>query len=200
MTPKNKVALLICFGIVVGSFFLHDFVVEFDQFIYYMTRPPRPAPRRAAPDRPATSTNASATPAAPATPAKPPASPPPGFTGVWRGIVALDGRGACTLQFEFRDKKGEPGHFIGYSSMTCLGWTPLIATHESAADNAKNRINPAAAIFSGVEDKGLSCSGPTGSSEPTVSDAPQPHSPLRHLEANNSPPNGRTRSAPAATC
>jgi hypothetical protein len=84
-----------------------------------------------------------------------PPSPFAKLSGVWRGRVALDGRGTCDLKFELHERQGESGHFTGYSTMTCNASGPLMATKRiDPRKRTLNTLDPEAAIFSGTADNG----------------------------------------------
>src|ERR1035438_3181198 len=100
---------------------------------------PKPAPPvkkiPAAPKAPAAPSIARG--AAPAL-TRPKAAPPSPFaklSGIWRGRVALDGRGICDLKFELTEIPDAPGRFSGYSTMTCAAARPLMT---------EKKVNPRA--------------------------------------------------------
>jgi len=112
---------------------------------------PKPAPATKAPAPPLPSVaGRGKTPA----PKKAPPSPYAKLSGVWRGRTALDGRGVCNLSFELKEKE-QPGHFSGFSSMTCASAGPLM--HKKGIDRrafALNRMDPEAAVLSGSMENG----------------------------------------------
>lgn len=160
MTQKQRKVLLICIGVVVASYIVRNIVIGAMQIAYQQqamrqqrAKPkPKPAPpaEKKAPAPPSIATRGKK-PAAPK-PIKAPPSPFARVSGVWRGRVALDGRGNCDLKFEL--KENEPGHFAGYSTMTCTANGPLVAKKVNRRALALNRMDPEAAILSGVIEKG----------------------------------------------
>ena len=114
--------------------------------------PPKAPTKVAAAVPPSVAKQASAT--VPIVPAAAPAIPSEfsKLVGIWRGHVALIGRGECDLRFELRPKQ-DPGKFVGYSSFTCVAAGPLIAKANNGTA-ILNRTNPEAAILSGAIEKG----------------------------------------------
>jgi len=177
MTAQQRKALLICLGIVVGSYIAHSIIITAMQMAYYQQQAARQQAIRAAQQRakaaaphalapqpatalppPSQATPTTASPAGRAAiPAKEvsPPSPFARFQGIWRGRAALDGRGICDLKFELREKPDEPGNFSGYSTMTCSAVGALMPSKQvSVKEQTLNVMDPEAAIFTGKPENG----------------------------------------------
>jgi hypothetical protein len=179
MTAQQRRALLICLGIVVGSYITHSIIITAMQMAYYQQQAARQLAIRAAQQRAkaaATTAHAPAPPAAttlpPTSQPTPAAGPPAGraaipakevtppspfarFQGIWRGRAALDSRGICDLRFELREKPDEPGNFSGYSTMTCSAVGALMPGKQvSVKEQTLNVMDPEAAIFTGKPENG----------------------------------------------
>jgi hypothetical protein len=161
---KRRNFLLLC-GALVGAYAFERSVEESArQAAYYRQRqqairaaqqrakanarpvPPRPAPPTVH-DAPARTP-----PSAPA-PARAPATPVE-ISGIWQGKTAITGRGLCTLRVELHENA--PGRFLGYSSLACANFAPLMAPQDrgNTAAAVLNRMNPAEAILSGAMENG----------------------------------------------
>ena len=78
------------------------------------------------------------------------------LTGTWKGRGALTGHGLCDLRLELRETHEAPGHYTGYSALSCLNIAPLMTpkARNRASANCRNRLNPAASILTGVPEDG----------------------------------------------
>lgn len=168
MTKQQQKTLLICVVIVVASYIVRSIVTGAMQMAYYQQQAaraaqqkkakekekPKPAPTAKAPAPPSPNVAARGKTQPPASKKAPP-SPFAKLNGVWHGRAALDGRGICNLRFELKEKQDEPGHFSGFSSMTCVAAKPLM--RQKGIDRrafALNRMDPEGAILSGKAENG----------------------------------------------
>ena len=77
------------------------------------------------------------------------------LTGTWKGQGALTGHGLCDLRLELRETHEAPGHYTGYSALSCLNIAPLMTPRaRNRASGMQNRLNPAASILTGVPEDG----------------------------------------------
>jgi len=77
------------------------------------------------------------------------------LTGTWKGQGALTGHGLCDLRLELRETHEAPGHYTGYSALSCLNIAPLMAQKaRNRASAMQNRLNPAASILTGAPEDG----------------------------------------------
>jgi hypothetical protein len=77
------------------------------------------------------------------------------LSGTWKGEGALTGHGICTLRLELRETENTPGHYTGYSTLSCENVAPLMQPGaRNRAYALKNKMDPAASILSGVPENG----------------------------------------------
>jgi hypothetical protein len=168
MSDKNRKLFLICIGVIVASYFVRGIVISALQMRNYeqqmmrqqatRRQKPKPVPVKPAPaaPKPAKAPKAAPRPVIAAPLPKPaPPSPFARLPGIWRGRVALEGRGICDLKFELTQNPESADRFSGYSTMTCNARGPLMA--ERRSDPRKltlNQMDPEAAIFSGAAENG----------------------------------------------
>jgi hypothetical protein len=69
------------------------------------------------------------------------------LSGTWKGQGALSGRGVCTLKLELREGQA-PSSYSGYSTLSCVN--PSVRGRANPA----SRMNPAAAVLTGVPESG----------------------------------------------
>ncbi len=144
MTKQNRKALLICIGVIVGSFVIRNVVISAIQMAQYR-HAVLAAQQRKAQQHPAPPA------AKPTQQAQPTAPVPFPYPGVWVGSAAIEGKGLCDSRIEMRDKQGQPGKFTGDWSMTCRPYGPLISQERTRRGAGMfNRTNPEAAIFAGT--------------------------------------------------
>jgi hypothetical protein len=174
MTKQHKKILWICVGIIVASYIVRNIVIGAMQIAFYqrqmafraaqqrqrskpkpVVKAPSPAPKPA-PDAPATEIPAPTKVARAPVHIQPiPVTPSPfvKVSGIWRGRVALDGRGVCDLKFELHEES--PGHFSGYSTMTCNSAGQLMPDRKvNARMRTLNLMDPETAILTGTLEKG----------------------------------------------
>jgi len=167
LTPQQKKFFLWC-GVIWVAWYVVRGVVETANRAAYLRQQAMRAQRPKPKPKPAPAPKAPAVPKASATagPARghvaghvaPKPAPPSPFaklSGIWRGRTAIDGRGVCDLKFELRERPDEPGHFSGYSTMTCNGAGQLMPRNRlNARTRTLNVMDPESAIFSGAIEKG----------------------------------------------
>jgi hypothetical protein len=81
------------------------------------------------------------------------------YEGIWRGSIAIPGRGSCFMRFELHPMPAKPGDYTGYSSLTC---TPTVLemlanknmTPAAGVSAMTSRMNPTSAILSGSLNNG----------------------------------------------
>jgi hypothetical protein len=143
MTKQNRKVLLICIGVIIGSFVIRNVVISAIQMAHYrqaiLAAQQRKAQQAVAPP--------------PVKPAKPAAPVPPPFPypGVWSGSAAIEGKGLCDTRVEMRTIEAQREHFAADWSMTCRPYSPLISQQRAKRGAGMfNRTNPEAAIFAGT--------------------------------------------------
>ena len=146
MTKQNRKILIICIGVIIGSFVIRNVVISAIQMANYrravLAVQQRKAQQQPAPPAGTPTQKPQPTAAAPA---------PFPYPGVWAGGAALEGKGLCELRVELRDKQGASGQFTGYWSLACRGYRPLVnADRSKLGAGWINRSNPEAAIFTGA--------------------------------------------------
>jgi len=75
------------------------------------------------------------------------------LSGTWNGRGALTGRGICSLRLELRETNEAPGHYTGYSTLSCLN-IPALMSRAHHASGIQNHMNPAADILTGEPENG----------------------------------------------
>jgi hypothetical protein len=146
MTKQNRKALLICIGLIVGSFVIRNVVISAIQMSRYRQAVIAAQQRKA-------QQAAARPPAKPAEPQHATPAPPPFFPypGVWAGSAAVEGKGLCDTRVEMRAIENQPEHFTGYWSIACRGYSPLVGSERSKRGAGMlNRTNPEAASFTGA--------------------------------------------------
>jgi len=169
LTAKQRNFFVWC-GVIAAAWYVVRHVVDSaNRAAYYRQQAIRAAQRRK--PKPKAAPPVKKTPAAPKAPAAPgvargpaiahtrpkpaPSSPFTKLSGIWRGKVALDGRGICDLKFELTEKQDSPGRFSGYSTMTCSAAGPLMPTKKvNPRTLTLNRMDPEAAILTGAMENG----------------------------------------------
>jgi hypothetical protein len=147
MNDKRSKILLIRVAVFVGSYFFKSIALKIRQAAYDKQIQTIRAQQKAKP-KPAVPGNAAvATAAKVAGNAAP--SPADAFLDIWRGVVAVQGKGKCNVRLEVRPSMHEANTFLGYPTVTCLPAGP-IGSQASAADKFIDAINPDAAIFTGT--------------------------------------------------
>jgi hypothetical protein len=168
LTPQQRKFFLWCAVIAVGWYVVRGVVDTANRAAYLREQAIRAQRQKAKPKPkpapPIAKTAPTAPPAAggvrnrvPARPLPKPAPPSPfaKLSGVWRGRVALDGRGICDLKFELKEKPDEPGHFSGFSTMTCNGAGPMMpGKRVNARTRVLDAMDPEAAILTGTAEPG----------------------------------------------
>lgn len=77
------------------------------------------------------------------------------LTGTWKGRGALTGHGLCDLRLELRETHEAPGHYTGYSTLSCLSISVLMTPKaRNKASALQNRLTPAASILTGEPENG----------------------------------------------
>jgi hypothetical protein len=164
ITPKQRKFFIWC-GVIAAVWYVVGHIIDSARRAeFYRQQAIRAEQRRNAKPKPAPPVKKiPAVPKAPAASgivrglARPKPLPPSPFaklSGIWRGRVALDGRGICNLKFELTEKQDSPGRFSGYSTMTCSSAGPLVGKKVNPRALALNRMDPEAAIFSGKIENG----------------------------------------------
>ena len=145
--------------VAIASYFVRAIVIGAMQIAYNQQHPvrrppPKPAPPKAIPVPSAPRVTKAPVIPKPVKPKAIPPSPLAKVPGLWRGRAAFEGRGVCELKFELREKQESPGHFSGFSSMTCNGAGPLTGRKVNTRTLMLNTMDPEAAIFSGSAENG----------------------------------------------
>jgi hypothetical protein len=160
MTPKQRKFYLVCAVIVVGYYVARFFIASSMQAAYYQQQA-----IRAAQIQQAKAAQLKATASAPGISSVAPVAPAGGYgppamalttlsnlAGIWGGRGTISSRGLCTLTLELRETQDAPGHYSGYSALTCLNIPDLNSPQKLANPISPllTKTMPAAAVMTGI--------------------------------------------------
>jgi hypothetical protein len=158
LTAKQKKALLICLGLVVGSYVVKWVYTAAQQAAFLQQQAIHAAQMRAkakaeAPGRASTS---------PAPPAR--KGPPPvtvltnlsNLEGMWMGQRLLNASGMCTMRLEMRPVPDTPGNYKGYARLNCLPPAGLVSLRGGRVlpKQQRDNLNPVAMVLTGTPEDG----------------------------------------------
>lgn len=148
MTPKHRKILLICLGIVAGSYIVHSAIEAVIRLqnnrrqaaIRAQRAKQKPSPMPPANDLLFTFMTV---------PAEVKGLDARRFVGVWGNKAVLNGRGICDLRFEL--KEGETGSFVGFSTFNCVNYVAIAGLRNptSIESAIAHRMKQDAAILTG---------------------------------------------------